>query len=417
MTRPRLLALAALCGAVVLAGCGSGGGKKATSSATTAAPKRTVSAECSPGEPGLTSVRPAPAGAQATALAQIVQSQYRSAGLCSAVFGVWRDGKPVSTGSIGAAMPGVPSSLGMRWRTGNVNESLETTLLLQDVDRGKVRLDEPIAKWFPRLPHAQQVTLQMLASSTSGYADFVANAKFAAQLDDNPFRQWTAAQMIGYAMAQPQVFPPGSSWAFSDTNFVLLGQILEKIGGRPLPELMRTNIYDKLGLRHTEETTSAAMSAPVMHAYTNERGPFEDATYWNISWEPGAGDMSSNIADMGVWAQALGEGTLLSPASHKLQTGPQNVGKGPLTSSFYYGMGAAIGKGWVLANPQVDGYTGVVAYYPPRKLAVVIASTMGPGGDINIAYSTAMFLKMAQLLTPGQVPALSAEPRGTKASK
>jgi D-alanyl-D-alanine carboxypeptidase len=330
---------------------------------------------------------------------------------------VWIGDQPAVSGAIGAAMPGVPASRDMRFRTGNVNEAFETTLLLQYVDQGKVKLTDPIAKWYPALPNAGQVTLKNLSASTSGYADFVANPDFAAQLDANPFRQWTPDELINFAMATPPQFPPGKSWAFSDTNFVLLGQILQKIGGRPLPELMRAMIYDKLGLRHTAETTTAEIAPPVMHAYTNERGPFEDATYWNISWEPGAGDMTSDVAEMGRFAQAIGKGTLLSPASHGQQLTNENIGLGPLTPSLYYGLGVALGKGWILMNPQVDGYSGVVAYHPAKRIAVVIASTMGPSGDINIAYSSAMFLRMAQVLTPGQVPALSATPRGNNASK
>jgi D-alanyl-D-alanine carboxypeptidase len=407
-----VLSLAVLCGALAFTGCGSG--RDGAQTKTTS--ERTAGA-CSPGEKQRQTLRLDAGEPRARAIAQTVSSEFNASGLCSAVFGVWIGGKPVSTGAIGAAMPGVPATRNMRFRTGNVAEAFETTLMLQYVDRGKMRLDDPVAKWFPSLPRARQVTVKMLANSTSGYADFVTNKRFATMLDENPFRQWRPEQLIAFAMSSPPLFPPGKSWAFSDTNFVLLGQILEKVGGRPLPQQMRDMIYHRLHLKHTAMTSAAYIAPPVMHAYTNERGPFEDATYWNISWEPGAGNMTSDVADLGIWAQAVGRGTLLSPQSHRLQLSPETVGLGPLTPSLYYGLGVALGKGWVFMNPQVDGYSGIVAYNAGKKIAIVITTTMGPSGDINVAYSTSIFLRMARLLTPGQVPALSATPRGSKASK
>jgi D-alanyl-D-alanine carboxypeptidase len=269
-----------------------------------------------------------------------------------------------------------------------------------------------VARYFPDFPNADQVTLQMLASNTSGYADFVTTKEFNDQFEADPFQHWEPAEVLAIAMKQPMVFPPGTSWAFSDTNFVLLGQILEQATGRPYDALVKAQILHRVGMPNTSFPTTSAMPNPVLHAYTNERGKYEEATYWGPSWVPNAGNVVSNLADLGKWTKALGTGSLLSKRSHDLQVGDQNVGLGPLTASTYYGMGVVLTKGWLFTNPQVDGYTGVIGYLPAKKATVVVASTFSPKGDISVQYSAAVFNRIAEILSPANAPNLTVCPRG-----
>ena len=287
-----------------------------------------------------------------------------------------------------------------------------TTILLKMVEDGDVSLDDLVAKFFPDLPEADNVTLRMLATSTSGYADFVTTAEFNDAFEADPFREWEPAELIAIAMAQPTVFAPGTSWAFSDTNFVLLGEILAKASGKPYGKLIQSMIFDEVGMRSTDHTTSSAIPNPALHAYSNERGKYEEATYWSPSWVTYAATVTSNLADMGKWARAAGEGTLLSKRSHELQVGDENVGLGPLTEQTHYGMGALITHDWILANPQLDGYTGVVSYLPPKKVAVVVSATLTDEGDIANQYAALIFNRIAEIVSPANAPNISVCPRG-----
>jgi len=129
-----------------------------------------------------------------------------------------------------------------------------------------------------------------------------------------------------------------------------------------------------------------------------------DATFWSPSWIAPAGNMISTLADMRVWAEAVANGTLLSPASHALQIGTQSVGLGPLTPEKYYGLGVAIAQGWVFSNPHVPGYGGFITYFPPEKITVVVMTTPGPGNADDQNYGQDIFLRIAELLTPDHVP-------------
>ncbi len=332
---------------------------------------------------------------------------FRSNGLNSMVFGVWVKGRPLVTGALGSALQGVPATRAMHFRIGNVTESMTTTLLLRDVERRTAKLSDPVSKWFPRLPRARQVTLRMLATSTSGYADYVTASPFEKAFAANPFRHFSTIALIRLGTSLPPVFAPGKSWAFSDTNFLLLGAILEKIARRPLAAELRREIFAPLGMRQTAMRSDAYIPPPVMHSYTRERGPYEDATFWTPSWVALNGATTTDLSDMGTWAAAMGNGSLLSRASRKLQLGRENVGLGVLTRDRYYGMGVVVTRGWVVASPQMDGYTGVVADFPAKQIAVVEFSTVGRKSVLSTQYGIAALKRIARMLTPRSVPKLS----------
>jgi CubicO group peptidase (beta-lactamase class C family) len=291
----------------------------------------------------------------------------------------------------------------MHFRIGNVTETFECTLLLQLVDQGKIRLDDPVSKWLPSLPNANKVTVGMLASSTAGYASFYTD-QWTREFDADPFRAWTPDELISISTSQPLDFAPGTSWKFSDSNFVILGQVLEKAGGAPVPAQLQKLILGPLGLHNTNMTPTSYIPSPVLHAYNSERGNYQDSTFWSISWAPNNGDMTSDLADLGVWAKALGTGSLLSSSSHASQFAPNTVGLGPLTSKFYYGLGAIVSNGWYLAEPGLIGYTGLVSYQPASKISVVIFTTTQPNAPPGGQFAASIFNHVGSLLDPSSPP-------------
>ena len=109
--------------------------------------------------------------------------------------------------------------------------------------------------------------------------------------------------------------------------------------------------------------------------------------------------------DMGRWARAVGTGSLLSKSGHAQQFAPVTVGLGPLTASFYYGMGGAVGNGWIIAGaPGLEGFSGLVAYLPSKKLSVVIFTTANANAPDDVQFAPAIFNKVGALLAPGSPP-------------
>lgn len=306
------------------------------------------------------------------------------------------DGQEVVTTALGESMTGVPATTDMHFRNGAVAIAYVATLLLQLVDRGTVGLDDPIATWLPDLPDADRVTLRMLANMTSGYPDYLRNAEFVTALYENPFRQWTAEERIAYGLASPRLFAPGTNWDYSHNGYVILGRALEKITGKPMDVLMQEHILAPLGLRNTAGWATPVIPEPALHAFTSERRGtlgipdgtrfYEESTYWNPSWTISDGAVqTTDIYDMTATAEAIGEGTLLSPESHAAQLAPDLIGFGAplegclschtLDEAYNYGLGVKRWGSWITQDPTLGGYDEVMAYLPARKIALSVVTT------------------------------------------
>ncbi len=339
------------------------------------------------------------------------------------------DGQELVTAALGESMTGVPATPAMHFRNGAVAIAYVSMLLLRLVDQGRVRLDDRLSTWLPALPQADRVTLRMLASMTSGYADYVQDEQFTRDNYVDPFRQWTPQELIAVGTSKPLQFDPGTNWAYGHTNYVILGQALERATGRPMAALLRELILDPLGLRDTQSEATAAIREPVLHAFSSERREvlgippgtrfYEESTFWNPSWTLTRGAIqTTNIYDMAASAVAIGEGTLLSPASHRAMVDRSRLGFGTplpgcptcrtLSPTYNYGLGVVFHGAWLLQNPLFAGYGGVAAYLPSRKIAVAVATTYGEGSfDASGGYpnvSHILYGRIGAALAPDDPP-------------
>ncbi|MFB7468773.1 serine hydrolase domain-containing protein [Streptomyces sp. NPDC056224] len=307
--------------------------------------------------------------------------------LTAAMAEVWVDGERVSSAAAGETMTGYPATADMRFRIGSVAIPYMTTALLKLVDEGKVTLDDKLSRWRPDLPHADEITLKMLASASSGYADYVTDKTFIAELYKDPFQYWTGEERVRIAVSKPLVRPPGSGFAYSHANWVLLGDIISRVNRKPLAEVMREDVLEPMGLTHTAISSKAGIPAPVLHGFDNERGVFEDATYWNPSWTVAEGAvMTGTLEDMAKSFAAIGEGRLLTPASHKVQLTP--VVK--IEGNAWFALGLPVQNTWILQNPSFAGYAGTVAYLPSKKIAIATVATQGLGSTVQNASSNVL---------------------------
>jgi CubicO group peptidase (beta-lactamase class C family) len=374
---------------------------------------------------------PSATSAQAADIVALARDAMLQNDLRAVILRVTLDGEEVVTAALGESMTGVPATPEMRFRNGAVAMSYMTTLLLQLVDEGVVGLDDPLAQWLPDLPDADRVTLRMLANMTAGYPDYVQNQQLIDALYADPFRQWTPEELIAMGLSTPRVFAPGANWDYSHTNYVILGQALERIAGRPLAVLLQEYVLDPLGLSATESASTAAIPTPALHAFSSERREalgipagtrfYEESTYWNPSWTLAAGAIqTSNIYDLTATAVAVGEGTLLSPASHRAQVSASLLGFGAplagcpnchtLDEAYSYGLGVVRSGPWILQNPLFCGYGAVEAYLPARKLAIAVATTFGEqsfdaqGDYLHSRASWEIFAAIAAVLAPEDAP-------------
>ena len=208
---------------------------------------------------------------QASAIAKIVQNAMNADQLKAVVIKVTKGGNIVTTQAFGDSMDGVPATTGMHFRNGAVAFEYVSTLLLEFVDEHKVALNDTIERWLPTLPEAGKVTLKMLANQTTGYPDFETDPAWLAAFNADPFHIWTFNERLKYAFARPVQFAPGTNWSYSHTNFMILGEILSKIGHEPLDTLLREKVLAPMGLTSTTSTETSDIPGPVLHSFSSER--------------------------------------------------------------------------------------------------------------------------------------------------
>ncbi len=361
---------------------------------------------------------------------RVVRDAMAADHLKAAIVRVTIDGKEIVTQALGDSMTGVPATTSMFFHNGSVAVSYVSTLLLRLVDEKKLSLDDKLSKWLPNVPNADRVSLGQLAQMTSGYPDYVlGNAEFNAALAADPFRQWTSAELLGFAIDKPLLYAPGTNWDYATTNYVLLGLVLEKASGEQLERLLADKVLGPLHLANTANSFTPQIPLPALHSFTSERREdlkvpagtafYEDSTFWNPSWTMASGAVqTTNIYDLEATAVGIGSGKLLSPESYKTMVSTDLRGHTTALPGchncvvqdavYAYGLGIVVSGHWLLQNPMVAGEAAVEAYLPSRKIAVAVAVTYQPeafdGQGDYPNEAEALFRKIGGVLAPDDAP-------------
>ncbi|MBV8463340.1 MAG: beta-lactamase family protein [Acidimicrobiales bacterium] len=370
---------------------------------------------------------PAPAASvQNDHVTSIVRAEMAQQNLRGVIVEITKGGTVVSRQAFGVSLTGEPATPDMHFRNGAVAFEYLTTLLLQYVDEHKVSLDDTIQRWEPTLPEANQVTLKMLANQTTGYPDFETDSAWTAAFYADPTQSWSYPSRLAYAFRRPPEFAPGTNWSYSHTNFMILGDILAKIGGQPLDVLLSQKVLQPMGLTSTVFSTTGSIPTPTLHSYSSERrvalgipsgAPFyEEATYWNSDWGvPVGANETTTVDDLIRTAQAVGTGKLVSKASYTAMTAPNLLGfghKDPACGSscftqipaYNFGLGVVRQGSWLTQDPELGGYSATEAYLPSQKIAIATATTYAPGAfDDQGNYSNAsdvIFHALAAYMAP-----------------
>src|SRR5437667_1903953 len=380
---------------------------------------------------------------RASAIATIGQDAMKPDHLRAVIVEVTQGDKVVINQAFGESMTGVPATTAMHFPNGAVAFAYLGTLLIEFVDQHKVKLDDTIERWMPTLPEANKVTLKMLANQTSGYPDFETDPKWLAAWTADPFHIWTFEERIKYAFERPVQFAPGTNWSYAHTNFMILGEILSKIGGKPLDALLREKVLGPMGLKNTTASQTSEIPSPVLHAFDSERRTAlkipsniafsDESTFFNPQWgTPIGANETTTIDDMATTAVKVGTGALLSKSSYEAMTGPQLLGFGKKqdncapscgtqTNVYNYGLGIVRSGSWLLQNPMLGGYSATEAYLASKKIAIAVFVTYAPGAfDSEGSYhnsSDGLFRSIGTYLAPDDPPPLPPKKDSTQVAR
>lgn len=219
-----------------------------------------------------------------------------------------------------------PLHVRSKFRIGSLTKSFTAAAILQLAEKGALRLEDPLARFLPDYPEGEKITIHHLLTHTSGIANFT-NLPEYAKFKLNPA---TPSQTIGLFRQLPLQFEPGAKFAYSNSGYILLTAVIEKVSGRRYADYLRENIFLPLNMLDTAYDDSDAVIKHRALGYSLKDGEMINAPYIDMTVPAGAGGLLSTVEDLFAWDQVLRTDRLLSPLSRQKMFTPyrQSYGYG-----------------------------------------------------------------------------------------
>ncbi|MFD7700653.1 serine hydrolase domain-containing protein [Streptomyces caelestis] len=315
------------------------------------------------------------------------------------LFAEVRHGDRVWRGAAGVAdvATGRPVTVGMRHRVGSITKTFTAAAVLQQVESGRIGLDTPIGRYLPTLVPGERgdaITVRMLINHTSGLAEYLPYAYPSLKaypvladtgpqsLDDHRFTRFDPTELIEMGVTAPAVGTPGSTpGVYSNTNYLLLVQLLERVTGTTAERYITRNVIERAGLRDTALPTGPYVDGPHSRLYEAWFGmidPPRDYSVYDMSWVGPSASLISTVSDLNRFFGMLLAGEIVSPSSltqmqrtvpvvsQEGKTIDYGLGLHPMEGpgqGTFWGHGGTVWGGGALAMIRADG---------KRRMAVAV---------------------------------------------
>ncbi|GLY14897.1 serine hydrolase [Kineosporia sp. NBRC 101677] len=259
------------------------------------------------------------------------------------------DGRTVRTATAGLADRATKRKLRNQdqYEAGSQTKTFMAVLTLQLVSERKVALDAPIERYLPdRIPNGANITVRMLLQQTSGLFNYTDDGPLTGQLLAAPETPVSPERLLHAAFSHPPVFAPGAGWAYSNTNYVIIGKMLEEVTGKSLATLLELRIARPLRLHDTylADPFPNRTGRGYAHTYLADVGAkpvqYTDTTGWPLSWAGAAGAVVSTAQDLSTFYSGLLAGKVL-PALQMRQM------RTTVDATHYFGAPSGYGLGIV----------------------------------------------------------------------
>lgn len=288
------------------------------------------------------------------------------------------------------------------FRIGSVTKTMTAAAIVQLAQEGKLRLDDPVARYRPEVPNGEHVTIAQLLDMRSGLYNYTADPDFWPTLEANPTRSWAPDELLAIAFSHEHRDP--GDFEYCNTNTVLLGLIAEQLDNEPLSEIFQNRFFHPLGMSATAlpDPQSSDLPAPRAHGYVYDslRYVFLDVPYpaeiraaakagtlapgeftdLNPSWAWAAGGVVSTATDLATWIEALAGGQLFDATYQRtwreslLPTDPHQP------NGLRYGYGIVelpVGPNRILFhNGELPGYNTFAGYDPDNQVTLLLWTSL-----------------------------------------
>jgi D-alanyl-D-alanine carboxypeptidase len=312
---------------------------------------------------------PAATASQIDAAAASVLS---STGVPSASVAVVTHGKIAYLKTYGKAHldPAMDATPTMQYSIGSVSKQFTAAMVLFLVQDGKLKLDDPVAKYLPDLTRANDVTIRQVLSMTSGYQDFWPEDYVMTSM----MKPANPQQILDIWGKKPLDFEPGTQWQYSNTNYVIAGRIVEIVGGKPLIEQLQERIFRPLNMTGVFNSDASRLpSNDPTGYYRHALGPLRPAPQEGAGWMFAAGELAMPASDLALWNISMMNRTLLSSSTYDTMFTEIKLKDG---SGSHYGLGVFVeernGHRTIEHSGEVSGFVSENIVYPTEKASITV---------------------------------------------
>ena len=271
----------------------------------------------------------------------------------------------------------IPNTIDTKFRIGSLTKQFTAAGILLLQERGKLSVNDPVSKYVSDLPNAwSTVTIKNLLTHSSGIPNFTGVPGFRAY----ELQSHTPEESVSLVRDKPLEFEPGTKFYYSNTNYVLLGEVIEHVSGMPYATFLRQNIFIPAGMNDTGVDVDSAIIPKRAQGYESTPDGFKRTEAISMSVPFSAGFLYSTVGDLLKWERCLSAGKIITAASLCSMT---TAGLGE------YGMGLFIrtvdGHQLITHDGTIQGFESSLNYYPERQLTIVVLGNVRTDAPLRIA--------------------------------
>lgn len=297
----------------------------------------------------------------------------------------------------------VPNSPKAKFRLGSITKQFTAASILLLQERGKLNVHDPVKKYMPDAPAAwDKITIFNVLTHTSGIPNFTSFPSYSSL---EPFPE-TPEQLVALFKDKPLDFQPGEGWNYSNSGYVLLGYLIEKISGESYARFVQENIFKPLGMEDSGYDSNSAIIQDRASGYAPGPNGLVNAGYINMTIPLSAGALYSTTGDLLRWEQGLFGGKLLSPESLKEMTTP-------FKNNYAFGLEVHTVNGHEVIehNGGIEGFNTQLAYYPEDKLTVVVLANVNGSAPGEIGNDLATVAQGGNVVLTSERREVHVDPR------
>ncbi|MBM4186189.1 MAG: beta-lactamase family protein [Gemmatimonadetes bacterium] len=270
----------------------------------------------------------------------------------------------------------IPATARSVYRIGSVTKQFAAAAVMQLVESGQVKLDDPIGGYLANLPEPwKAVTVRQLLNHTSGIPSYTSlGPVWAARWGE----EMAPDTIVALTAAKPMDFAPGTKWSYNNSGYVLLGMLIEKVTGRSWGDDLRARFATPLGLADTRDCRTEPIIPRRAHGYENKDGQWANAQFLAMSQPFSAGAICSTVGDLVRWNRALHTGKVVSAQSYQAMTSAEGAAS---RGARQYGFGLQVdsvgGRQAISHGGGIHGFITANTWIPSAELSVTVLTNSG----------------------------------------